>query len=199
MDLSALASTLLGGALAIGGGYIAVVVGEQRRREADRDERLRVLRRAVLADTRDYMLALLDISLSRVLDTFHEDASNAEAIDWPGAARRPRIDRGYVGDAQLLADFLRVTNRLIAIHTSDLSKTMAAQPFSHDDVRAYTELRARLTRTFVDVETAIERGDEINVLSAEVVREIEQASPLADHLQFVPGHDSSPTEREPER
>lgn len=189
MDWVPVLSTALGGVLAIGGGYIAVVVGESARREDARDERLRVLRRAVLSDTRDYLLALLDVSLARVLDS-DDDKANELAIDWPGAARRPRIDRGYVGDPVLLAEYTRVSNRLTAIYTARLAKDMAATPMTGAEVNAYTEVRARLTRAFVAMETAIESGADITVLSAEDVSAIEGANPLAAHLQFMTADDS---------
>ncbi|MCA1569800.1 MAG: hypothetical protein LC798_05645 [Chloroflexi bacterium] len=170
-----LPSTLLGGVLVIAGGYIAVVVGERRRQERERAERLRSLRRAELIDTRDYLLGLLDVQMARAL----EDAAAETAIAFGPKARAPRINLG-LAETDLLIEQRRVTNELMAV---DLRRRRGKPPAMRPGLAPdYTELRVRLTGAFAELEQRIERDEEDAVLSREEIRAIEDATPLIDHL-----------------
>lgn len=171
---AAIIGALVGGATAGIGSYLALIVGDRRRREAERRERLRTIHRTVLNDTRDYMLSLLNVSVARAI----QDAEMEKRCEWAEASLRQRVDRGYLGDPELLAEYERVTNRLIRLdlHRIGGAVLVFADPFGPDDASAYAELRRRLTEAFVDVERRIERDEPLRILDRQQVKAIEDAA-----------------------
>lgn len=175
-------SAVVGGALAIAGGYVAVVVGDRRRRRADAAERLRGIHRAVLSDTRDYMLSMLEVSMARAI----ADKASEEASGWNSAARGRRVDERYICDAQLLADYLQITNRLMAldVHRISGARIVSADPFGPDDARVFEDVRRRVKRAFVELERRLEADKFPEILDDERVEAIRASSPLSDHLRL---------------
>lgn len=162
MDLEVLIAAVVGGALTIAGGYLAVTTQARVQGRRDEAERLRAVHRAVLSDTRDNMLALLTYALGRAA----EDRALEKDAGWASAALLKRVDPGYLGDEALLVTFYAVVDRLVGLDPNRISgaKIVFPEPFGAKDLDVYDDLRSQLIDRFLAIERLIERGEPFTIL-----------------------------------